>query len=241
MNDKKERIDRYMANISYAIGNISFSEEFSNRHRKLLINWVNNREFEWYDFNTLEIVDGLKDGEEFSLDFTGSGRWSWENNLKWLISDDPDYVDKVSKYQKNLISFLYQENEPIEIVFTDYEPGAGFIVDQAGTLNMIKNERGYYELSFNETSNQGYDFNDFNRIELEFEDGYILKGGESEIEEKLQEIYQEYRAKIKGNFEQFKKDCFNYIENSEDTKGGIIIDKILYPDYLLEEVYDFVD
>ena len=64
-----------MANISYAIGNIRFSEEFSNRHRKLLINWVNNREFEWYDFNTLEIVDGLKDGEEFSLDFTGSGRF----------------------------------------------------------------------------------------------------------------------------------------------------------------------
>lgn len=238
MTKKKGLID--MANVSYATGNISFSEKFSNKYRQLLIDWGSNRNFDFYDFDDLEIVDGLKDGGEFSLDFTGSGRWNWENNLKWLITDDPNYVDTVSEYQKELVQASYQEKEEIEIVFTDYEPGAGFIVDQAGTLNVIKNERGYYELSFNETSNQGYDFNDFNRIELEFEDGYILKGGESEIEEKLQEIYQEYRAKIKGNFEQFKKDCFNYIENSEDTKGGIIIDKILYPDYLLEEVYDFV-
>ena len=229
-----------MANVSYATGWLSFSEEFSNKHRQLLIDWVNNRKFNYYDFDELEIIDGLKEGEEFTLDFTGSGRWNWENNLKWLISDNPDYIDEVSEYEKKLMKFLYQEDEQIEIGFTDYESGEGFIVDQAGTLSMIKNERGYYELSFNETSNQGYDFTDFNRVNLEFEDGYILKGGEYEIEEELQNIYQEYQNKIKGNFEQFKKDCFNYIENSEDTKGGIIIDKILYPDYLLEEVYNFV-
>lgn len=98
-----------MANISSATGTLVF-KNFSKEDKKQFLEHMSDNYYgiDWYDWD--------EQSDDNYVDFTGSGRWSFDNTLK------------IEKYD-----FL-KDNQYIQIDFYDIEPGCELYCYEEGVI-----------------------------------------------------------------------------------------------------------
>lgn len=170
-----------MANISDATGTIQFDPDFYQQNKNVINTFVQDV----MKKNNLIDEYGIKIlyQDEDLLDFEGSGRWTLDNNLDSLfvpLNLDTDNVTKKAFFE--FFKLLQKPPKPvIEVHYTEYECGCEILahtIAKISALNpIIPSKKGisgttYFESDI--TNNSDYDYNDYNKINLEFEEGYLL-------------------------------------------------------------------
>lgn len=209
-----------MANISDATGTIHFDPDFYQQNKNVINTFVQDV----MKKNNLIDEYGIKIlyQDEDLLDFEGSGRWTLDNNLDDLLVPlnlDTDNVTK--KVFFDFFKILQKQPEPvIKVGYTEYECGCEILADttaQISTLNpIIPAKKGISDTKYfesNITTNFAYDYNDYNKINLDFEEGYILDNSDQK---------QKF---IKVEFEPWYKEKDDAYKNANPKKD--LIDKIL--------------
>lgn len=170
-----------MANISDVTGTIEFNSDFYQKNKTVIDTFI--QDVIKKDNLIAEYGITISSQDEELLDFEGSGRWTLNNNLDSLLVPLDLNIDKVTK--KAFLDFfkiLQKQPEPvIEVDYTEYECGCEILehtIAKISALNpIIPAKKGISETKYFEseiTDSSDYDYDDYNKIKLEFEEGYLL-------------------------------------------------------------------
>ncbi|MBC1212424.1 hypothetical protein [Listeria booriae] len=123
-----------MANISNAFGTITIPAQMVEEHPQELILLIKliEKELSRFDYNTIlsddyaqvcADIQNATSPHELVLDFTGSGRWAYDNNVhaffEWLLPENAT-IDDYSW----LISLFDNKDATLTFSFLDYEQGS---------------------------------------------------------------------------------------------------------------------
>lgn len=175
-----------MANLSSAFGQITIKAKSIEAIKNLIILQKEFEKNSCYETNLnsfnlndhqLEkdiIENAIQTGDDYFIyndDFTATGRWSFESNVRWFL-DSLEILDKDSEQIKQLKEKCQNEFYEISFDINDEESGCQFIQSTVATIdyNPITKERDY---TYDVTTN--YDYTVDNLIKLGFyDDGDIL-------------------------------------------------------------------
>lgn len=170
-----------MANISDATGTIQFNPDFYHQNKGVIDAFVQdvmkkNNLIDEYGIT-------ISNQDEELLDFEGSGRWTLANNLDALLVPlnlDTDNVTKKAFF--DFFKILQKQPEPvIKVGYTEYECGCEILADTTAKISALNptipakngiSDTKYFESDI--TKSSAYDYNDYNKINLDFEEGYFL-------------------------------------------------------------------
>lgn len=175
-----------MANLSSAFGQITIKAKSIEAIKNLIIL---QREFEKtscyetnlnsFYLNENELNKQIKEhsiqtGDDYFVykdDFTATGRWSFESNVRWFL-DSLEFSDADSEQTRQLKEKCQNEFYEIHFDINDEESGCQFIQSAVATINYdpIEKEKDY---TYDVTTD--YDYTIDNLIKLGFyDDGDIL-------------------------------------------------------------------
>lgn len=172
-----------MANISDAHGDIIIDPDFYAAHKTIIDNFFNDaikRENLMADYG---IIINAKEPDSTML-FYGSGRWSFANTIDQALVPWSFITGKQTDAQNDLFEDFYNalcksDTPVITLDYTDYEAGSEYIVHEVAQVSAIKN-RTDTQIDNDQwftheiTEQESIDYTDRNKIENEFEDGYLL-------------------------------------------------------------------
>lgn len=234
-----------MANMSIATGKMYLEREFYEQHKNLVNKWVkfyqeSNHIGEWYGLTYLAIEEKTED--ELIIEFAGIGRWSWEDTLEWVFASE-DFESQFNPYKAKLAEKLYKENQEVLMEYVDYEPGYEILVEREVTLRVDKH-KNKYETSYIIDTDIDIEYNDYNKIMNEVEEGYRLDNKEEvkALQVVLKDFYKENEEMItEKNYREFKKDVLTYIKQDKELNGGICLFRIEDPGMFLEDMEDSLE
>lgn len=177
----KKRSIPIMANTSDATGTIQFDPDFYQQNKNIIDTFV--QDVMKKDNLIDEYGITISNQDEELLDFEGSGRWTLDNNLDALLVPrnlDTDNVTKKAFF--DFFKILQKQPKPmIKVDYTEYECGCEILADTTAkifALNpTIPAKKGISKTKYFEskiTNSSAYDYNDYNKINLDFEEGYFL-------------------------------------------------------------------
>lgn len=190
-----------MANISDATGTIQFNPDFYHQNKGVIDAFVQDVMKKDNLINEYGIT--ILDQNEETLDFEGSGRWTLNNNLDFLLVPrnlDTDNVTKKAFF--DFFKLLQKQPQPvIKVDFDEYECGCETLAHTTAKISALDpiSDTTYFESNI--TDDSDYPYNDYNKIKLEFEDGYRLDNPT----QKQKFIQVEFEPWYKGQDDAYKK------------------------------------
>jgi hypothetical protein len=220
-----------MANISDAVGTISFDPDFYQQQKSIIDNFMQEMMKTDDLISEYGIMLTNQTNEEFT--FTGSGRWSLSNIIESLLVPIAFYEQKQSKAFEDFYQLLQNTQSPIEIEYKDYECGCELLTHEIVSLTarrkLTKEQTENGRLfDSNEKLSDPYDYNDYKKIELDFEEGYLLDDPHQKSEFLKQELhpwYEEQDEEFQNNhqYSTLKNEILKYIKHDSDLKNGICL------------------
>lgn len=222
-----------MANISNAIGTIQFDPSFYHQNKRVIDTFI--QDVMKKDNLIAEYGITILNQNEETLDFNGSGRWALNNHLNVLLVPlnlDTDNVTKKAFF--DLFKRLQKQPKPvIKIDYDEYECGCEILAHTTAKISALNpiipnkkdvNNTNYFESDI--TDNFDYTYSDYNKIKLEFEEGYRLDDPRQKqdfIKVEFEPWYEEQDAIYKKTNpkKDLIKKIFNTLETDTDYKNGI--------------------
>ncbi len=229
-----------MANMSDMQGKVLFPQEFWNKYKQLLTEnfGTYHGDYDWCFCGGCdpEAVQSLDYDGYVELEIYGSGRWSFWGNLEQFWNYGDEDMRKV---------FL-DENPTLIFDYDDYECGDVMLCHQRASVTFVKDEDGYVESYNNKRVNfvlkpvvsdlgcEDYSYSDLMKIELGFEDGYVVGSfAEGDISE-LSEAMNAAGYHIDHFFDKF---C-EYLEKDKNRNGAITVPNYEWYCDVPDELYD---
>lgn len=218
-----------MANISDAVGTISFDPDFYQKHKNIIDAFIQ----EMINSNGLIAEYGimLNSQTEEEIEFTGSGRWSLSNILPAILVPISYYDQQKVQSFEDFYDLMKKTKATIEIEYQDYEAGAEFLIHEIAILKVnptpTKENISNCELFNAEvTTSDSYDYNDNNKIDLGFEEGYLLNDPRQKdqfIKQEFHPWYEEQDDEFKNEhpYSKLKNDVLKYIKTDLYFENGI--------------------
>ena len=168
-----------MANCSSTNGTFTFDKDFYNQNKQLI-----NDYFDKAKLDGCYGIEILGANDEGSFDFDGTGRWSMEYSLPWVLS--PACIEKKNptpaeqeqiKLFWELLDKMIKADTKVEFEYDDEESGAAFYVHQNAVVVANKDRKeddvsNFFKIKSCKTENLGY--NEYNLINNDYEEGYFM-------------------------------------------------------------------
>jgi hypothetical protein len=134
-----------MANISTAHGNYTFNfanVKASNEEKvawiKELAKLTSEAYYETYFYDAESLTAISVEGDEITLPFVGSGRWTYTNNIQWFEAGWEELKELVLK----------MDGIKIDIEYKEYETGCMFVSEGSYTVEVKDGEVSIIECSY---------------------------------------------------------------------------------------------
>lgn len=240
-----------MANISDVTGTIEFNPDFYQKNTTVIDTFIQDVIKKDNLIDEYGITISSQDEEH--LDFEGSGKWTLDNNLDSLLVPIDIDIDKITK-TAFLDFFKILQNQPnpvIEVEYDEYECGSEILAHTTARISALNptipakkgiSETKYFESEITDSSD--YDYNDYNKIKLGFEEGYLLDDPTQEqdfIKVEFEPWYKEQETAYKkaNPKKDLIKKILKNIKTDDDYENGICRWRLEDgPDELFEELSD---
>lgn len=169
-----------MANISSAFGTISFTKEFSEKYGDEVFKWADVFDKESHGEYGISGIETPVESENggLSIQFFGSGRWSFESTLRDLgIGCAEDYElngenhhSETYPSSKKLRECLAKEKSDVTVEFTDEESGCEVLYKEKCVLRY----KTVDTFDFIEVNTEDFAYTSRNLLNLDCYDGIDL-------------------------------------------------------------------
>ena len=134
-----------MANISTAHGSYNFNFANVKASNEEKVAWIKEfakltgeAYYETYFYDAESLTATSVDGDETTLPFVGSGRWTYQNNIQWFEAGWEELKELVLK----------MDGIKIDIEYKEYETGCMFVSEGSYTVEVKNGEVSIIECSY---------------------------------------------------------------------------------------------
>lgn len=173
-----------MANCSSVNGSFSFGKDFYKENKQLIENYFSKAVLD--ACYGIQILNSNGNG---SFDFDGTGRWSMEYSLPWVLSPacieeknpTPAEQEQIELFWE-LLDKMIKADAEVELEYEDEESGAAFYVRQDAVVIANKDRKkddvsNLFKIKSCKT--EDLDYNEYNLISNDYEDGYFMDSDDS--------------------------------------------------------------